>query len=305
MRVLDANADPVSGGKYLVQQAGTTTDVTLYAEVSGGSTISNPVVADSTGRVPSAFCDPQKVKISVLNASDVQFAVFDHLDATGEVDKTSLVDLTSDQTVTGAKTMDIVGNASTATALDSTALASAGISDVSGIAATADLVSGTAGKLVDAASLGERCLVSSYAETADTFTTTTQIPTDGTIPQNTEGGEILTASITRKSASSRIRVSGTFLVASSAASVMTVAVFQDSSADAIYATPAAIHSANFVQTVSFSFEIATAATGSTTFKVRVGPNTSVTGYVNRNSVTSDMHGTAGLSTLRVEEIART
>ena len=111
MRVLDANGDPVSGGKVRVYEAGTTTDVTLHDAESAGSTIENPIIADSAGRIDNAFCDSQKIKIVVLDASDVELASYDHLDATGEDDESGFVDLTSAQTITGTKTMDIVGNA--------------------------------------------------------------------------------------------------------------------------------------------------------------------------------------------------
>ncbi len=117
MIVLDDNGDPVSGGKYRIYQAGTTTDVTLHDAVSGGSAVANPIIADSAGRVSEAFCDAQKIKIVVLDANDVELAVYDHLDATGEDDESGFVDLTSTQTITGAKTMDIIGNA---TGLDDT-----------------------------------------------------------------------------------------------------------------------------------------------------------------------------------------
>lgn len=111
MRVLDANGDPVSGGKVRVYEAGTTTDVTLHDAESAGSTIANPIIADSAGRIDNAFCDSQKIKIVVLDASDVELANYDHLDATGEDDETGFVDISSNQTITGTKTMDIVGNA--------------------------------------------------------------------------------------------------------------------------------------------------------------------------------------------------
>ena len=71
--------------------------------------------------------------------------------------------------------------------------------------------------------------------TANTALSTT-IPLDDTIPQNTEGTEILTVSITPKSASSTIEVEFQCTGASASAQTMIVALFKDSGADAIAAT---------------------------------------------------------------------
>lgn len=180
---------------------------------------------------------------------------------------------------------------------------------LTGIADVDDIESGTAGQILDAAVLGEVVLASAYAETASDLSTTTQIPTDATIPQSTEGSEALTVTLTRVSDASRIRLQGHFLagassIPSGAGFGMTIAVFQDSSADAIFATTATIGGTDFIESIPFDFEIANAATGSTTFKVRFGINTSGTAYINRRSTISDLFSTVGKSTLRVTEFVR-
>lgn len=76
-----------------------------------------------------------------------------------------------------------------------------------------------------------------------TYTTSTAlattIPLDDTIPQNTEGTEILSVSITPKSASSTIEVEFQCTGASASAQTMIVALFKDSGADAIAANAVA------------------------------------------------------------------
>lgn len=312
MRILDSNADPVSGGKYLVQQAGTTTDKTLYNALTGGSTVANPIVADSEGRIADAYFDAGQIKISVLDASDVELAVYDNLDGSGAADSSTFVTIAGSQTITGTKTFDatIQGNASTATALNNTALGSAGISNLTGLAVTADFTAETAGKAVDANNLGEgieknadRVLKSAYVGDADQHTSTSIIPRDGSIPEITEGAEAFTVTLDRESDSSRIRIKGVFQVGVDANVTVSVAIFQDNGTNALWANGVAL-STNETDQIVCDFEIANAATGNTTFKVRFGPSASGTAYINATSGVSDLYSTAGISSLRVEEFIR-
>jgi hypothetical protein len=160
MRVLDANGDPISGGKVLVQEAGTTTDLTLHDAISGGSTIANPVIADSSGRVDNAYFEADQIKIVVKDASDNILATYDHLDGSGAADTTNFVTIAGSQTITGVKTFSstIQGNAATASALNSVPLGSAGITDATGLAGTADIAAETAGELIDANNVREAML---------------------------------------------------------------------------------------------------------------------------------------------------
>lgn len=48
---LDANANPLSGGKILSYLAGTTTPAPTYTDQSGSTPHSNPIVLDAAGRV--------------------------------------------------------------------------------------------------------------------------------------------------------------------------------------------------------------------------------------------------------------
>jgi hypothetical protein len=91
-----------------------------------------------------------------------------------------------------------------------------------------------------------------YAEYTTTgVNITTAIPIDNSKPQNTEGEEIVTASITLKRCDSRVRVrlrcfgesAANFGVGTQQYRPYTIALFKDSDADALDATPAGISSA--------------------------------------------------------------
>lgn len=141
-------------------------------------------------------------------------------------------------------------------------------------------------------------VTASYATYSNT---TTQIPTDDTIPQNTEGTEILSVSITPKFATSklRIRAGGLFLLSGAGAGVL--AVFRDSTADAVYAQAMNTPGTEYIALSGEAVIDASAAT-STTLKVRVGPNAGVTMYVN-GSAGSRIFGGVGAWRLTVEELA--
>lgn len=74
-----------------------------------------------------------------------------------------------------------------------------------------------------------------YSSTGAVATGTTQIPSDDTIPQNTEGDEYMTLAVTPKSASNILRVQGSGFLANSAQSTAACALFRDTTANALAA----------------------------------------------------------------------
>ena len=128
------------------------------------------------------------------------------------------------------------------------------------------------------------------------------IPADNTIPQVGEGAQILTQSITLKSASNRVRV--TFsgqLTNGTGPDSGNVALFLDGAADAIHALPYTTTTANYQLPVSFVFEHAPALTGSHTYSIRVGGSTYTT-YINGSTVTR-LSGGVARWTMILEELA--
>ncbi|MEY5100360.1 MAG: hypothetical protein RJA36_3079 [Pseudomonadota bacterium] len=143
-----------------------------------------------------------------------------------------------------------------------------------------------------------------YDEYATYATLTAQIPLDDTIPQSSEGTQILSASITPKSTANRIRarvvVRG--LIQDSANRQGAVCLFRNAGADAIAATNANFYAAGaqIAQTAVLEFEDSPASVSSQTYTVRVG-GAGGTLYINGNS-SSRIYGGVMRSTLVLEEI---
>lgn len=139
---------------------------------------------------------------------------------------------------------------------------------------------------------------SQYTTNADL---TTQIPFDDTIPQNTEGTQILSASITPKSSTNRLRVR--FVGHGSSTSGGTgysAAIFRDSTADAISAVNNSFNTSVMMPLI-METEVVAGSTSSTTFAVRVGPNS---GTTRMNGLTTGRKfGGVAACTLIIEEIA--
>lgn len=151
-----------------------------------------------------------------------------------------------------------------------------------------------------------------YAEYATNASLSTVIPHDDTIPQITEGTEIVTASLTPKSITNRIRV--TFSgqvngVAGAVEQVAIVALFQDAAVDALFAKFASVmdtsgSSSNIAiergQSLDFVFEYVPATLSAITLRVRAGANA---GSIRFNGVVAARrYGGVSKATLTLEEI---
>lgn len=122
-----------------------------------------------------------------------------------------------------------------------------------------------------------------HASTSAVSTTSTAMPYDDTIPQNTEGAQFLTVSITPANASNRLLIEIELMVASTASNICCVALFQDSTANALAATGQLMSNANDPHTVRLRHEMAAGTTSATTFKVRAGLEGAGTLTVNGDS----------------------
>lgn len=132
------------------------------------------------------------------------------------------------------------------------------------------------------------------------ITCNTVIPLDDTIPQNTEGNEVITGSITPSSASNRLRIEFSCWAGLSASDNYSVALFQDTAANAIAA--AANYSNSNREMFYLSHEMAAGTTSATTFKIRIGPAGGNVAYVNGGTGGSREFGGISAARLRVTEI---
>ena len=114
------------------------------------------------------------------------------------------------------------------------------------------------------------------ADTAAASGTTTQVA-DDSIPQNTEGNEYLTLAITPTNASNILFIEFIGFFNQSSATNTMVALFQDSTANALAATVARIDTANAPLVIPMRYRMVAGTTSETTFKIRAGgANTTMT-----------------------------
>ena len=121
-------------------------------------------------------------------------------------------------------------------------------------------------------------LVSAYrvvqvvnTQTGAVATGTTTIPMDDTIPQNTEGTEFMTLAITPLDVNNVLQIDVTFLGGPNSAGIWCiVALFQDTTANALAAAPIYFDTASGFRTATFRHTMVAGTVSSTTFKVRAG-----------------------------------
>jgi len=113
--------------------------------------------------------------------------------------------------------------------------------------------------------------------------TNSPIPQDNTVPQQTEGFELMTLSITPKSASSFLTISFEGALSNAGLFYFIVAFFRDSGANAIAARQVEYFNAPDHRTFNTSFYVSSGSTATTTFKVRIG-SVDVGNFVNYNSI---------------------
>lgn len=109
-------------------------------------------------------------------------------------------------------------------------------------------------------------------------TTTTLIPADNLgPPQNTEGAEVATQAITPKATSNKLVIEAWQVVATPAgSSTVTIALFQDSNANALAAAEFFQTQSSGIVTLYVKHIMDAGTTSATTFKYRVGSNTAGT-----------------------------
>lgn len=159
-----------------------------------------------------------------------------------------------------------------------------------GIIPTANLASGTATSskllhgdqtwtaLTSASLPSGVTLQTTTTSTGALISSATAIPFDDTKPQNTEGVEVLTLAITPASATNKLRIDVVVVVANDTESQTSLALFQDSTADALLAV-SEVPQANNTITLPLVHVMDAGTTSATTFKIRVGGNS---GTVNIN-----------------------
>jgi hypothetical protein len=134
----------------------------------------------------------------------------------------------------------------------------------------------------------------------DVATGTTILPADDTIPQNDEGDEYITVSITPKAIGNILIIEAQIYVAHTITTTRSMALFKDSDADAIAAI-AEIDDADRAVHLNLQTEISVASLSAITFKIRAGGAVSGTTTFN-GSAGSVLYGGVSNSYIKVTEV---
>jgi hypothetical protein len=207
---------------------------------------------------------------------------------TVEYDGTDMVMVTPPaSSVTGF----VVGDLSTKTiptASDSVVIMDAADSSKAKTGTIAHLLSGSVAQVV-------------VSEDGAVATGTTVMPSDDTIPQNTEGNQYMSVSITPTSLTSTLLIDIVFNGTISIVGQLVVALFQDTTPGALAAVSETIDVAADKHCISFRHKMTAGTTSATTFKVRAGPNSAATLTFN-GSGGSRLLGGVMASSIAVTEI---
>jgi len=191
--------------------------------------------------------------------------------------------------------------------------ASNGLVVASGNDGAVVIQSGLAGAKVDALSIAADGQVTSTKplgkvvqvvnfQTGAVATGTTVIPFDNTIPQITEGNEYMTLAITPTSTASILIVEvTTFLSASTSASHMIVALFQDAVVNALAAMVSFNAGDLQTETQSFTHKMTAGTISAITFRVRAGPHSANTMTFNGSGGVRRFGGVAA-SSITITEV---
>ncbi len=160
-----------------------------------------------------------------------------------------------------------------------------------------------AGAETSPASIMPGALVQVAANSTTAVSTgTTLIPLDDTIPQITEGDQYMTQAITPKSSTNLLVNEATIMLSNSAVTQhMCVALFQDSTANALAAVDHYEASADGPMVITLRHTMTAGTTSATTFRIRAGANNAGTTTFNGRSA-GRLYGAITKSSMTITEI---
>jgi hypothetical protein len=103
-------------------------------------------------------------------------------------------------------------------------------------------------------------------------TGTATIPNDDTVPQNSEGFEVMTLAITPKATTNKLKIEVVINLGTSATGNLIAGLFQDTTASALAAAAVYAGVTNASMQIAFTHYVTANTTSATTFKVRIGCN---------------------------------
>jgi hypothetical protein len=164
------------------------------------------------------------------------------------------------------------------------------------------LVGGVEAFRFGAAGISGMVVQRAYAEYTASADMTAVIPGDDTIPQITEGTQIISVAFTPKSATSRIRLRFDGVGTAATSTHLQAALFSSASANALRSARAIVQAAGYAAVISAEAEYVPGSTAPVTFSVRVGADGATTVRFNGTN-TARLLGGSQAATLVIEEIA--
>lgn len=140
-------------------------------------------------------------------------------------------------------------------------------------------------------------------QTGEYLNGTTALPLDDTIPQNTEGDEYMTLTITPTSASSKLLIEVSAMLSVGAVKWVVGALFQDTHADALSAGYFYENTSGAGKELTIRHYMTAGTTSATTFKFRAGAHTGGTTLALNGSTASRYLGGVAASSITITEIA--
>jgi hypothetical protein len=137
-----------------------------------------------------------------------------------------------------------------------------------GTVLTADSAEATGLKWASSAS--SKFIQTVSTQTGAVATGSTAVPLDDTIPQNTEGTQFMSLSITPTSATNRLLIQVVANVTAASINALTTSLFVDSTADALATTYAVNRAAGDNFPIVFNHNMVAGSTSAMEFKVRCG-----------------------------------
>lgn len=153
---------------------------------------------------------------------------------------------------------------------------------VTGVAAGTNGIVATTNAGVVTISNTKKFVNYSFTQDTNSASTTSQIPTDDTIPQSGEGAQFGTYSYTAAASGNIVLVKVSGYETTLLGSACTVALFLDSETDARAATITSQAAAG-IGAFSAVYKYTTTDTSSHTWSVRFGPSSGTTAYINRST----------------------
>lgn len=147
--------------------------------------------------------------------------------------------------------------------------------------------------------IGNTILQEVRYETGAYASSSASIPMDDTIPQITEGTQVMSASITPKSASSKITIDVLMFISGNGSNHSMAALFKDLASDAIETCLVTTSGTNYGLPIVMKKTLTLGDTSPHTFTVRIGPY-SGTMYMNGNSA-GRLFGGTFISSITIKE----